>query len=167
MAEFTLANAKAGEALDAGKISSLGSFFSYASFNDVLPPATDPATVGLDKPVTATIETFDGFKYGLKIGRKEGDENCWVQIGVSAAIAKERVPGKDEKPEDKERLDKEHAEKVKKLEEKLAAEKAFENWIYVMSKWNLDAVLKDRAELLAEKKAEEKPADAPAPPKAP
>jgi hypothetical protein len=166
-AEFTLANAKAGEVLDAGKVSALGSFFSYASFNDVLAPSTDPATVGLDKAVTASIETFDGFKYQLKIGRKDGDENCWVKIGVSAAITKERAPGKDEKPEDKERLDKEHAEKVKKLEEKLATEKAFENWIYVMSKWNLDAVLKDRAELLAEKKEEEKPAtptDTPAAP---
>jgi hypothetical protein len=132
----------------------------------VLPPSTDVSTVGLDKPVSATIETFDGFKYQMKIGRKDGDENCWVKIAVSAAIAKDRTPGKDEKPEDKERLDKEHAEKVKKLEDKLATEKAFENWIYVMSKWNLDAVLKDRTELLAEKKAEDPPSDAPVVPKA-
>lgn len=167
-AEFKLAGARPDEELDSFKVSGLGSFLSYASFNDVLPPSTDPATVGLDQPVKVVVETFDGFRYEMNIGRKEGQDSCWVQFTVSANLPKQRTPAADEKAEDKERLDKEHAEKLKTLEEKLATEKGFEKWIYVMSKWSLDAVLKDRAELLAEKKKEEAApaADAAAAPKA-
>ena len=45
-------------------------------------------------------------------------------VAVTAQIPKERTPGKDEKPEDKARLDKEFKEKQKKLEDKLSQEKS-------------------------------------------
>ncbi len=41
-------------------------------------------------------------------------------VAVTAQIPKERTPGKDEKPEDKAKLDKEFKEKQKKLEDKLS-----------------------------------------------
>ena len=122
----------------------------------MLPPTTDLKSVALDKPLMATIETFDEFRYQLKIGRKTNEENCWVQFAISASLPKERTTGKDEKPEDKTRLDKEFADKAKQLGEKLATEKNYEQWIYVMPKWNLDSVLKERHELLVEKKDEKK-----------
>jgi len=163
-ADFAFAQPKAGEELDKNKVSGLSSFLSFANFNDVLAPSTDLKSVALDKPLVATVETFDDFKYQLKIGRKTNEENCWVTFAVSASFPKTRTAGKDEKPEDKEKFDKEFAEKAKKLEDKLATEKGYEKWIYVMSKWNLDAVLKERQELLVEKKPEEKKdGDAPKP----
>jgi hypothetical protein len=67
---------------------------------------------------------------------------------------KERTPGKDEKPEDKEKLDKEFKEQQKKLEEKLAQEKGLAKWTYLVSSWTVDSLLKDRAQLLVDKKEE-------------
>jgi hypothetical protein len=152
--EWKLADAKGDEKLDSAKTGAFGYLLSSPSFNDVaLNPK--PETTGLDKPTVATLETFDNFSYTLKIGGSgEGDRQ--VQIVVSANLPKERVAGKDEKPEDKTRLDKEFAEKNKKLEDKLKSEKAFEKWTYTIAKYTVDQLLKERHELLAEKKEEPK-----------
>jgi hypothetical protein len=69
---------------------------------------------------------------------------------------KERTPGKDEKKEDKERLDKEWKDNIKKFEEKYQKEKAFEKWQYLVSKWSVESILKPRSEMLAPKKEEPK-----------
>ena len=81
-------------------------------------------------------------------------------MSVSANLPKERTPGKDEKPEDKDKLDKEFAAKQKPLEEKLKNEKAFEKWTYVVPKYTIENLLKDRKDFLAEKKEEPKKDDA-------
>jgi hypothetical protein len=81
-----------------------------------------------------------------------------MQVAASGTVQKERTPGKDEKPEDKEKLDKEFKEKQDKLEEKLKNEKSFANWTYVVSKWTIDPLLKERKDFMQEKK-EETPAD--------
>ena len=60
------------------------------------------------------------------------------------------------KPEDKEKLDKEFKDALAKKEEKLKTEKAFAKWTYLVSKWTIDAFLKNRHELLADKAAENK-----------
>jgi len=160
-ADWKLAGAKAGEELDSTKTSGLNSLFSHPSFNDVI-----PGTVALDKPIAATLETFDGYTYKLKTAKKT-DDNYHLQIAVTAKLVKQRTAGKDEKPEDKTRLDKEFKESLQKLEEKLKAEQSCAKWTYVVSKWTVDQILKNRGDLLAEKKSEEKPSDdqpsAPAP----
>jgi len=160
--EWKLADAKKDELLDNGKCGTVTSALSYPSFTD-LATNSAPAATGLDKPITATLETFDGFTYTAKVGGKSGEENLYFQIAVAGNFPKERTPGKDEKPEDKEKLDKEFAESRKQLEEKLKAAKAFEKWTYVVSKWTVDPFLKERKDLLAEKKEEPKPEDPPAP----
>jgi hypothetical protein len=160
--EWKLADAKKDEVLDNGKSGTVTSALSYPSFTD-LATNSAPAATGLDKPITATLETFDGFTYTAKVGGQSGEENLYFQIAVAGNFPKERTPGKDEKPEDKEKLDREFAESRKQLEEKLKAAKAFEKWTYVVSKWTVDPFLKERKDLLAEKKEEPKPEDAPAP----
>jgi hypothetical protein len=102
------------------------------------------------------IETFDGFNYAIKVGAKT-NENYFLTLTVAATLPKERTAGKDEKPEDKAKLDKEFADQQKKLEEKLALEKTFEPWTYLVSGWTVDAVLKERAQLLVDKKEAAKP----------
>ncbi|MFM1770498.1 MAG: hypothetical protein RJA22_3027 [Verrucomicrobiota bacterium] len=154
---WKLVDAKAGEELDASKSGSSTSALSYPSFNDV---STNAAAAGLDKPmVTATLETFDGFTYTVKIGSKSGEENHHFQMAVAGNFPRTRAPGKDEKPEDKDRLDKEFAETLKKNEERLKNEKAYEKWVYVVSKWTVDPLLKDRKDLLPDKKEEAKPGE--------
>ena len=167
-AEWKLADAKAGESADSSKTSGLNWLLSSPSFNDVIVDPK-PETTGLDKPTVATLETLDGFSYTLKIGKPVGGEesaNHALQMSVSANLPKERTPGKDEKPEDKDKLDKEFAAKQKPLEEKLKSEKAFEKWTYIVPKYTLETLLKDRKDFLAEKKEEPKkdeakPGDAP------
>ena len=63
---------------------------------------------------------------------------------------------KEEKAEDKDKIDKQFKEQQKKLEEKLAQEQAFQKWTYLVSSWTLDPLLKNRAQLLVEKKEEPK-----------
>jgi len=110
----------------------------------------------------AKLDTFEGFNYTVKVGRKTGEENYYMTVSVAGDFPKERTPGKDEKPEDKEKLDKEFKEKLAKQEEKLKQEKAYEKWTYVVTKWTVDPLLKERKELLIEKKEEPKTEGQPA-----
>jgi hypothetical protein len=152
--DWKLVDAKPGEQPDTSKLSSVTSALSYPSFNDVA-TNTAPEATGMAQPTTtAKLETFDGFTYDVKIGKKTGEDNYLMQVAVSGNIQKERTPGKDEKPEDKEKLDKEFKEKRDKLEEKLKTEKAFANWTYVVSKWTVDPLMKGRQDFLQEKKEE-------------
>jgi hypothetical protein len=157
------AEAKPGEELDSGKASGAGNPFSSPSFDDVVVGAT-PEQTGLSRPTVVAIETFDGFNYTIKIGAKT-NENYFLTLTVAATLPKERTAAKDEKPEDKPRLDKEFADQQKKLGEKLATEKAFEPWTYLVAGWTVDSVLKERAQLLVEKKEEPKSVEKPAEPK--
>ncbi len=150
--EWKLADARAGELLDNAKSGSATSALSYPSFADVATDAA-PATTGMDKAIIARLETFDGFLFTAKIGKAEG-ENHYFQIAVDGQFAKERAPGKDEKPEDKAKLDTEFKDGLTKLEDKLKAYKAHEKWTYVVTKWTVDAFLKERKELLVDKKEE-------------
>ncbi len=157
--QWKLADAKAGEDLDPAKASGAGNPLASASFNDVIVGAK-PEDLGLGKPTVLKIETFGNFTYTVKVGQKT-NENYILSVSVDAQLANERTPGKDEKPEDKAKLDKAFQEAQKKLQDKLKKEKAFESWIYEVPGWTLDSVLKDRFQLLAEKKeqkAEEKQA---------
>jgi hypothetical protein len=152
-AEWKLAEPKPGEQLDSTKTSSLASPLSSPSFVDVL--GTKAGASAPEKPTVATVETFDNFTYTLTLGQKTND-NFPLMMSVVAQPARERTPGKDEKPEDKDKLDKEFKEKVKKLDEKVMGEKAFEKWIYLVSTFTVDPLLKERHQLLAEKKEEPK-----------
>lgn len=148
--EWKLSDAKTGEQLDSTKTSGLASSLSSPSFNDVDIHSTATQS-GLDKPTVVTLETFDNFTYLLKVGTKTND-NYPVSMMVSADLPKQRTPGKDEKPDDKTRLDKEFADNQKKLQDKLSQEKKYENWVYLVSNWTLDPLLKERGQLLVDKK---------------
>jgi hypothetical protein len=153
--DWKLADAKPEEKLDSAKTSSFSYALSSPSFTDVMPPDTKPEQTGLDKPTVITLDTFDNFAYTIKVGQKTND-NLPMVVAIMAQIPKERTPGKDEKAEDKTRLDKEFKDKQKKLEDKLSQEQAYEKWVYLVSNWTVDSLLKDRSQLLVEKKEEPK-----------
>jgi hypothetical protein len=130
----------------------VGYALSSPSFNDVLSPDKKPEPL-----VTATLETFDNFAYTVRVGNKTTNEDNYpLNVSVAATFVKERTPEKDEKPEDKEKRDKEFKEKVQKLEDKLKQEKSCEKWTYIVSKWTIDPLLKERKDFLVEKKEETK-----------
>lgn len=153
--EWKLAEKREGEELDNSKVSSMNYALSSPSFNDVLSPEAKPEDLGLDKPTQAVLETFDQFTYQVTIGKPNSEEAYPIKFTVDAVIPKERTPGKDEKPEDKEKLDKEFKDKIEKLNEKLAKENSMEKWAYLVSKWTIDSLLKNRADLMAAPKKEE------------
>jgi len=169
--EWKLADSKPGEQLDASKTSGVASPLASLSFTDVAAGAK-PEALGLDKPTVIAIKTFDNFSYTLKIGQKTND-NYPLTLAVAAHIPNERAPGKDEKPQDKTKLDKEFKDNQKKLEDKLTQDKACEPWIYLVSTWTVEPLLKERSQLMAEKKEEPKKDEKPsssavvAPPKLP
>ncbi|SPE55459.1 conserved exported hypothetical protein [Verrucomicrobia bacterium] len=152
--EWKLADAKPGEQLDSTKTSSLSNPLNSPSFNDV-EADTKPEALANDKATVMTLGTFDNFTYTIKVGQKTNDTYP-LAMSVAADLPKERTPGKDEKAEDKAKLDKEFKDNQKKLEDKLAQEKAYEKWVYLVSSWTVDPVLKERSQLLVEKKEEKK-----------
>jgi len=159
-AEWQLADVKGDEKVDASKVSSLANILSSATISDVLAP-----DVKSEPAVTALVATFDGFTYELQLGKEQG-ENVPVFVKVSGNFAKERTAGADEKPEDKTRLDEEFTKKQAQLAEKLAKEKKLEGRGFLVSKFRVEALLKERSALLAEKPADAPKADAPNAPKA-
>ena len=94
-----------------------------------------------------TVETFDGFSYAAKIGAKQ-DDNYPVSFMVTANLPATRTPGKEEKPEDKAKLDKDFQTQQKTLADKLAKESACTNWVYQLPGYSLDELLKTRPQLL-------------------
>lgn len=168
-APWVLADPKPGELMDSNKISSLSSSLNYPSFVDV---AADPAPdkTGLDHPLTVTIETFDHFTYTLKIGHKTPENEYNFNVTVTADIPTARTPGKDEKPEEKTKLDKEFADKTKQLQDKFQKEKSLARWTYLVNNWPVDPFIRDRSQLMVDKKTDKKGAaatDAATPPEAP
>ncbi len=145
---WKFADARPDETLDATKVSGLNSTLASLSFTDVLVP--DAKIV--EPAIAVTIDTFDGFHYELKIGSAQGDSHP-VLVKVSASFPKERTPGKDEKPEDKARLDNDFTASQKLLADKLAKEEALEGRPYLVAKYSLEALLKERSALATAKPA--------------
>ncbi|HUZ08289.1 MAG TPA: hypothetical protein VMV89_12490, partial [Candidatus Paceibacterota bacterium] len=149
--DWQLANAKPDEKLDSTKISSVTSPFSSVSFSDVAP--LDAKTANAASNIVLTAETFDGFTYVAKI-RPEQDDNYPVSFSISASLPAERTAAKDEKPDEKTKLDQAFKEQHDKLVAKLAKEQKYEKWIYYLPSYSLDELLKTRGQLLVETNSE-------------
>jgi hypothetical protein len=102
------------------------------------------------------VETFDGMAYTLTLGKKDGD-NRPVMLNVSGKLlpAPERTPGKDEKPEDKAKLDKEYKDKLAANEARAAHELAMDKKVFLVTDASVAPLLKERAALM--KKVEKNP----------
>ncbi|MBL9132810.1 MAG: DUF4340 domain-containing protein [Verrucomicrobiaceae bacterium] len=159
--DFTLEGAKPGESIDSTK-ADVASLLSSPQFTDVL--AKDKAAETFKDAVKAVINTFDGFTYNLQAVKKsvDGGDKWFMTVTTTAKIADKRdtsKDAKDEKPEDKKKKDDEFAAEKKTLEEKLAKEKAADGWVYEVTEYTINTLLKKRSEIVkVEEKKEEKPA---------
>ena len=104
------------------------------------PKSLKAEDAGLDKPTMVTATTLDGLTYTLKVGRLEGD-NYYASIAVAG---EPRPEGKDAE------------ERLKKINERLARERALAPYVVLIPKSKLEDVLKKRAELLAKKDEKKK-----------
>jgi hypothetical protein len=153
--DWNFADAKGDEKLDQARASGVSSPFASPSFNDVLLPGAKPEASGLDKPTVVTVQTFDDFTYTVNVGTKTNDDYP-ITVSVVANFPKERILAKDEKPEDKTKADAAWKTRQSELDTKLKQAKEFENWTYLVPSWTVDPILKDRKDLIAEKKDETK-----------
>jgi hypothetical protein len=96
-------------------------------------------------------ETFDNLTYTIKIAKGKSGDDYLVNASVAGEAPKSRAPEKDEKAEQKERRDKDFQESRMRLEIRLAREKAQSAWTYVVSKKDVEPLLRERADLIAKK----------------
>jgi len=114
-------------------------------FSDI---AVKPADT--EKPALIVAETFDNLSYTVKLA-KAGDRYR-LKFSVAGAPPKTRVPDKGEKPGDKARRDKEFAENRERLMGRVELEKILSNWTYIVQSSEVEALLKDRAQMVMPKK---------------
>jgi len=121
--------------------------FSSPSFNDI---ASKQQAAQLDVNATKIeIGTTDGLRYAITVGQKDAESGYTLKMDVNASFPEERTPAADEKPEDKERLDKEWTEAQAKLKAKFETEKKFTKWAFQVEGYTVDSLLKKRSELLS------------------
>jgi hypothetical protein len=161
-AEFKLEAASAGEVLDTTAATPLKSLFSYARFNDVVPAAEVAGRAEAEGKRKAVIETFEGFTYTLTITpakatapAADGDaaappasEDVLLTMSVAATLPKERKKEEGEKEEDAKAKDAAFTERLKSLTEKLEKEKAFEGRTFLVAKSTVEALLKERDQII-------------------
>jgi hypothetical protein len=137
--------------LDASAAVSAVNALANLAFKDVV---ADPRPEQTERPLVALAETFDNLVYTVKLAPVKGGEDYWLNFAIAGEPPKTRVPEKGEKKEEQERRDKEFAESLKRLEERLAREKALAKWTYVVARREVEALLKERADMLARKREE-------------
>ena len=124
------------------------------SLSDVVP---DPATAaaGLERPIVIRAQTLDSVTYTLRIGSKTADDRYFISTSVSGEPAAARAAGKGETAEEKEKQDKAFAENRARLLEKLEREKKLDRWTYLVARTAIEPLLRERAQLLPEKKSKD------------
>ncbi len=137
------------EELNTSNTSTITSPFASFSFKDVSTgEESDPEKTGIKAPVKATVTTFDGFKYDIKLGKGQGENvdsgekeatlsaaRYYLTYSVSAEfsdlVLNDREPQEDEKlAEDASDEDRKRVEGLKKerdAEHKEKQEKEFED----------------------------------------
>lgn len=145
--DFTLITNLKTESLDNSKITA-STLLSTPSFNDVSPK--DKAAELLKDATKAKITTFDGYTYDVVTAKvsKDGADKFYLTVSVSAEIPKARTPVKDEKEEDKKKADEAFAADKKAREDKLAKEQKFAGWVYEVSEYTVNNLLKKRSEIV-------------------
>lgn len=113
---------------------------------DVVP---DPGRDAVHKGTLVVADTFDNLTYRIRIAKRKTADDYQLSFAVSGTPPRKRVPEKGEKPEDKERRDKDFAATLKALDERLASEQALAKWTFVVSEKDVEPLLKSRAELTA------------------
>ena len=132
--------------LDPGKAVAAVNALNALTFTDV---ATDVKPESLDKPRTFVADTYDNLVYTIKVAPKPGSGDYYLTVSVSGEPPRTRTPEANEKAADKERLDKQFEDALKKLDDRIKLEKSLGGWVYVVSAKTLEPLLKPRAELVA------------------
>jgi Domain of unknown function (DUF4340) len=150
---WQLADAASGETLNPDLATSLSSF--APAFEDV---KTDgEANTGLQQPVEIELETFDGFDCQLAIGTVAPNSTHFLRVKVDAHLLTERKPEANETPDEKKKRDDEFSKQLEAQRKRLETEKGFEKWVYLVSDWSIEPLLKGHDDVV------KKPSPSPSP----
>jgi hypothetical protein len=146
-AQWDLAGAKPGEALDPQAVASLGNF--SPNFSDVKPADAPDSETGLKQPVTVNLAGFDGFKYAVEIGGPGPEQTHFLRFKVSADLPSSRTAEPNESPDDKKKKDEDFSKQQDALKTRLAAEEKLQKWIFEVEDDSVETFLKPRQDILA------------------
>ena len=162
-ADFKFTEAFPGVKVDTAAVTPLKSLFSYARFDDVVPVADVVKRSTPEKLQKAKITTFEGLAYDITLqpaksvdapneaDKKEApptSDNFLMTVSVTGEIPKERKKPENESKEDAEAADKGFKERIDALSERLEEVKKLQGLTFKVSMFTVDALLKDRAELM-------------------
>lgn len=135
-----------GGDLDASSAVGAVNTLSQLSFNDV---AVGTKLEDQGKPVTVLAETFDNLVYTVKLVKRKTGDDYLISVSVSGEPPRVREAEKGEKAQDTERRDKDFAESRKRLELRLARDKARSDWLYVIDAKQAAPLINSRADMIA------------------
>ena len=141
-----------GEPLDNNKVQDLVSVLIYIALADIAP---DASQAGFESGPTLKIDTFNNYHYAITFGKQEGDLR-YMKVALEGDPPKTRTPDKGESAEEKEKKDKQYAEDYKGMLGQIEREKRLEGWTFLVKNEDVQALLRDRAQMLPEKKDEKK-----------
>jgi uncharacterized protein DUF4340 len=158
-ADWELQDAAANESLEKENANPLSSL--SISLQDVRPENTPVSETGLQQPLVVELETFEGFRYRLEIGGAGPEQTHFLGVKVSANLTETRTPQANETPKEKTKKDAEFNQHLDEWKIRLASEQKLEHWVFLVSDWSLDPLLKARTDFV--KKAEPSPTPQAAP----
>jgi hypothetical protein len=152
-ADWELQDAAANESLEKEKANPLSSL--SISLQDVRPENAPASETGLQQPLVAELETFEGFHYRLEIGSAGPEQTHFLRVKVTANLPQTRTPAANETADEKSKKDDEFNKQLEQWKTRLANEQKLEHWVFLVSDWSLEPLLKARTDFV--KKAEPSP----------
>lgn len=144
---WVLTGTNPGETADREHLAQATEIWQFPSFIDLDSTNVSAAEIGLDKPDVVTVVTFDNIAYTFKVGALLPNGNRCMSMSIAADFSVPRVPGPDESADDKKKLDEEFEAKKKSLQEKVAKERAFTQYVFLTDSW-LNVVVRPRTEMV-------------------
>ena len=152
-ADWQLQGAAPNESLEKENANPLSSL--SVSIQDVRLENAPVSETGLQQPLLVELDTFDGFHYQLEIGGAGPEQTHFLRVKARANFPAARTPAPDEKAEEQSKKDDEFNKQLEQWKIRLANEQKLEHWIFLVSDWSLDPLLKGRADFV--KKTEPSP----------
>jgi Domain of unknown function (DUF4340) len=145
-ADWELQDPAANESLEKENANPLSSF--SISLQDVRPESAPVNETGLQQPLVAELETFDGFHYQLEIGGAGPEQTHFLRVKVSANLPQTRTPAANESAEEKTKKGEEFNKQLEQWKTRLANEQKLEHWVFLVNDWSLEPLLKSRTDFV-------------------
>jgi len=154
---WILKDAAKGEEFDTNKAEEIAGNLGSLAMTDVA-VNPKPDELGLTDGDVLTVETFDGLNYTYTIGKKGGEPKeptraLTLSVTGKPDVPRERTPGKDEKAEDKAKLDQAFKDKLAAFDARIKREQAMDKKVFLVTDASIAPLLKERSALLKPKPA--------------